>query len=220
MGSPGSSASYEHVGLAVNDILTVQLLAAWVQYTLYRRSQGSGIMWIPQFRKTVKATWRAHVLECAVVGGSQYLLMQVMTALALGEQMEKESWSLEDLQREIRFTRVGITLCLFATIDFLLRRGSEALTFAIIIRTHASMLEDKETVVPINRDFGFQAARERGYITLSEACKSLSWATWYRIGILYVQIMAVYACCLGARVLCNVLYVLYIEEQLGGLSQV
>ncbi|CAK7225914.1 hypothetical protein SBRCBS47491_006049 [Sporothrix bragantina] len=188
-------------GLIVS-LALVQLQAAWV-HTVIRANPSSTSIFrggLPPFRRTFEATsiptfllWAANIVVTLVS-------MVVTRALKLDTYDIRNPNTVPQFSPDMIWKTIVVFLVAVMLV-FLLTLPANV----ILIRVQASLLPpDEDTVVPFDRSFNGTVEPAvvggRSYVTIKDAFRTFSRASWKRIIILYIKLHVL-------SILVNALYV-------------
>ncbi|ERS99176.1 hypothetical protein HMPREF1624_04372 [Sporothrix schenckii ATCC 58251] len=167
----------------------VQLQTAWV-HTVIRATPSSTPVWrnLPPFRRTFEATSIPTFLQWAA--GVVTTLVSVLLTKALdlpqhhsGPSYEVPAYSHDLIWKAIVLFVVALVLVFALSIP----------ANVILVRVQASLLPpDEETVVPFDRSFNGTVEPAvvggRSYVTIRDAFRTFSRASWKRVYLLYIKL--------------------------------
>ncbi len=190
----------QFVGNLVAQLVLVQLNAAWV-HTVMRANPSSVSLWrsLPPFRRTFEATciptfllWLAN----AVIAGVSVLIANALhlpTHLVYRMPADAPAYSVGLMWKTLIIVLVALALSFLLVIPATI----------MLVRVQASLFPPEEdTIVSFDRSFSGTVEPAvvggRGYVTLRDAFRTFTRASWKRVTLLYVK---VYLIGLGVQIL-------------------
>ena len=170
-------------GMLVGELATLQLSAVWVHVVISTRNSHCFWRRLPGF----KATFRATALPTVIASLAAYLTFAVAepmyAAMGVTEESAAElSTAPHALLKMLSVPLVQLLITLFVAVP----------ANVILYRCQASLLpESEQTIVPFDRAFQLESARDRGYASIAEAWRTFSGAAWKRLVALYAKVTAI-----------------------------
>lgn len=183
-------AWFSPVGSLIASLLLVQYSTAWVHIVMTPHSPLHFWKRLPAFRSTFKATWRPVLLfwfSGHLAAWAPWLIAVILRfdipSLGPGHQFNVPTKS--DNVKGLITLLLSIVVQLFVVMP----------AYVSLIRVQASLLPDtQETIIPFDRTFQGKVepavVSGLGYVSLTDAWTTFSRASWRRLVILYVKIMA------------------------------
>ncbi|KAH6647770.1 hypothetical protein BKA67DRAFT_662532 [Truncatella angustata] len=165
-------------------LLTLQLQAFWVHSVLSTGNRTSAWKRIPGFKQTIQATAVPSFIAIAATFFADLIPMLAM--LLLHVRVYQPHGLLPSVPvHDAALWELGVFLFLRILMAALIEIPSQV----VLVRCQTSLMSDADkTIIAVDRTFGVEEVRERGYLSILEAFKSLK-GTWGRLCKFWVKLL-------------------------------
>ncbi|KPM38893.1 hypothetical protein AK830_g7664 [Neonectria ditissima] len=186
---------FSPLGSLIASLLLVQYSTAWVHIVMTPRSPLHFWKRLPAFRFTFEATWRPVLLfwfSSHLAAWSPYLIAVILRfeipSLSTDHPLNMPATKTDSVKALVTVL-LSLVVQLFIVIP----------AYVSLIRVQASLLPDtQETIIPFDRTFQGKVEPAvitgMGYVSLTDAWTTFSRASWRRLAILYVKVVATSFC--------------------------
>ncbi|KAK9775273.1 hypothetical protein SCAR479_07949 [Seiridium cardinale] len=171
------------------EIITLQLQVTWVHLVVTAPSDKWAWKRIPGFKQTIRAVALPVVITSITVFLAE--LLPALAMMAMKVVMMRPYNAFDYPEQNTPLWKFLIFLFMRLAVTALLNIPAQA----IMVRCAVSILpEDGETIVPVDRTFGIESAREKGYLSVIDAFRSMKGAwgrlykLWFKVFLLTVAI--------------------------------
>ncbi|ETS78005.1 hypothetical protein PFICI_10067 [Pestalotiopsis fici W106-1] len=176
-------------------ILTLQLQMAWVHSAMIRQNKKASPIQLPGFRMAFHTTAIPALFACFAASMAESVA--ILAVVLLHGEMAKiplfpqypTGLTVETFAPEVEAWKIGVYIVIryaFLAVFYIPAQ-------AALVRVQASLLPvEKETIVKVDRTFGVEGVHETGYLTMTQAYKSMkNGSIWLRLYKMYAKVFLV-----------------------------